>query len=91
LAFNFAPAFTGQIQIGSGGGTNITPYSSAVTAQTSVSLSAATHGKGTTPRVDCFNNASPARLVACDPTRNGSGDLVFTFAPAFTGTIEVRF
>lgn len=91
LVFTFLPAFTGQIQIGSGGGTSITPYTSSPSAQTSVSISAATHGKGATPRVDCFNNASPARLVACDVTRNGSGDLVFTFLPAFTGTIEIRF
>ncbi|MDP9113432.1 MAG: hypothetical protein M3O20_07095 [Acidobacteriota bacterium] len=91
LVFAFSPAFTGQIEIGSGGGISISPYSSTVTAQTSVSITAATHAHGTTPRADCFNNSSPALVVSCSYTRNGSGDLVFTFSPAFTGTIEIRY
>lgn len=91
LVFTFSPAFTGQIEIGSGGGISISPFSSTVTAQTSVSITAVTHGRGTTPRADCFNNSSPALVVACSYTRNASGDLVFSFSPAFTGTIEIRY
>lgn len=91
LTFNFSPAFTGLIQVGSGGGISITPYSSSVTAQTSVSISASTHGKGTTPTYQCLDNSATPVEVFCRATINGSGDLAFSFAPAFTGTILVRY
>ncbi len=90
LVFSFNPAFSGLLEIGSGGGVNIAPFSATVTSQTSVSVTAATHGKGVTPAALCLDNSSPKLIVACSYTRNGSGDLVFAFNPAFTGTIEVR-
>ncbi len=90
LVFSFNPAFTGLLEIGSGGGVSISPFSATVTAQTSVSVTAVTHGKGVTPAAVCLDNSSPKLIVACSDTRNGSGDLVFAFNPAFTGTIEVR-
>lgn len=65
-------------------------YSSTVTAQTSVSITAAVHGKGIAPVVACLTNATPARAVLCEWTRSSIGDLVVTFTPAFTGVIEVR-
>jgi hypothetical protein len=91
LAFTFSPAFTGLIQVGSGGGISITPYSSSVTAQTSVSIAASTHGRGTTPTYQCLDNSGTPVEVFCRATINGSGDLAFSFAPAFTGTILVRY
>lgn len=91
LAFTFSPAFTGLIQVGSGGGISITPYSSTVTAQTSVSIAASTHGRGTTPTYQCLDNSGTPVEVFCRATINGSGDLAFSFAPAFTGTILVRY
>lgn len=90
LVFAFSPPFTGQIEIGSGGGTDLTPYSASESSQTSVTITAATHGKGTTPRVDCFDGSTPRVAVTCYYTRASNGDLVFTFSPAFTGIIEVR-
>jgi hypothetical protein len=72
-----------------GGGTAVAPYTTTVTAQTSVSISAATHGQGTLAVAYCFSSATPRVANACDYTRNTSGDLVFTFLPAFTGQIEI--
>lgn len=74
---------------GSGGGSAALPYSTSVSAQTSVSISAATHLQGTSAVAWCFDNSSPTVANACAYTRDGSGNLVFTFSPAFTGTIEV--
>ncbi len=74
---------------GSGGGAAVAPYSAAVSAQTSVSISAATHLQGTLAVGYCFDNSGTPVAVACAYTRDVSGNLVFTFSPAFTGTIEV--
>lgn len=71
------------------GSTAVSPYSTTVTAQTSVSIAAATHLQGTLAVAYCYDNASPALATACNYTRNASGDLVFSFSPSFTGTIEV--
>lgn len=90
FVFSFSPAFTGVIEIGGFGGTPQAPYISTITAQTTVTITGATHGKGVTPLAVCKTNASPAVAVACAWTNNGSGDLVFAFSPAFSGTIEVR-
>ena len=65
------------------------PYSTTVSAQTSVSISAATHGQGVLALGACFDSTTPRIAVACAYTRNTSGDLVFTFSPAFTGQIQV--
>ena len=71
--------------------TNGCSFTQSVSAQTTVSISAATHGKGTTPVAFCFNNASPAHATSCgDYTRDGSGNMVFAFSPAFTGTIQIE-
>lgn len=74
---------------GSTPGTAVPPYSTSVSAQTSVSISAATHLQGTLAVGYCFDNSGTPASVACAYTRDGSGNLVFTFSPAFTGTIEV--
>jgi hypothetical protein len=68
---------------------SVTPYTQSVTAQTSVTISAATHGFGTLPTYSCWNNATPANLVVCAASRDSSGNLIFTFSPAFTGLIQV--
>jgi hypothetical protein len=72
-----------------GGGGGSAPYTQAVVAQSSVSITAATHGEGTLALAACFSSASPTVAVACAYTRDVSGNLAFTFSPAFTGTIEV--
>lgn len=70
-------------------GTAVPAYSTAVVAQTSMSITAATHGQGTLAVAYCFDNSGTPVAVACYYTRDGSGNLVFTFSPAFTGTIEI--
>ncbi len=73
-----------------GSGSNaVPPYTTSVVAQTSVSLLAATHGQGTLAVAYCFDSSGTPVAVSCAYTRDGSGNLVFTFSPAFTGVIEV--
>lgn len=71
-------------------GSAFTPYSATVSAQTAVTILAAAHGRGVTPIATCLDNATPKNVVLCAYTRNVSGDLVFAFNPAFSGTLEVR-
>lgn len=72
-------------------GSTITPYSTSVSAQTAVTILAATHARGVTPIATCLDNASPNKnVVLCAYTRNISGDLGFSFNPAWSGIIEVR-
>lgn len=72
------------------GSTILTPYSASVSSQTSVTILAVTHGRGTTPVATCLDNSTPKVVVSCSYTRNTSGDLVFAFNPSFSGTLEVR-
>jgi hypothetical protein len=37
----------------------------------------------------CFDGSSPANAVACQYTRSGTGEVVFTWAPAFSGTVII--
>jgi len=60
----------------------------AVTAQTSVTVTAATHGAGTTPVAFCFD-ASNVR-VDCAWSTNVSGDVTFSWNPAFTGYYQIN-
>jgi hypothetical protein len=94
------PLATGCIQSAAGlltstglpclnGASAVPPYTQAVVAQTSVSISEATHLQGALAVAYCFNNSTPALSGPCDYTRDSSGNLVFTFNPAFTGTIEI--
>ncbi len=75
---------------GCGGGGGFTPYTQVVASQTSVSISAATHGQGTIAHAFCFDSASPANAVLCSYTRDTSGNLAFIFNPSFSGTIQVE-
>lgn len=70
----------------SGGGAGVPVFSQAQTAQTSVTISAATHGQGTKPFAWCVDSGG---IEQCKWVPDGSGNLVFTFSPAFTGTIYV--
>lgn len=65
-------------------------YSQAITSQTSVTISAATHARGVTPLATCLDNSSPRNVVVCAYTRDSSGNLAFSFNPQFSGVIEVR-
>lgn len=80
---------TGQLDL-VGGYTAPSGYSATVTAQTTTTVTAASHGQGTAPVAYCFDNASPANAVACAYTVSSIGDVVFTWSPAFTGTIIIR-
>jgi len=66
-----------------------TAYTTPVSAQTTFTITAVTHGQGTSPVAYCFDSSSPAIANNCYYTRAANGDLVFTFSPAFTGTIQV--
>lgn len=66
-----------------------TPYTQAVVAQTTVTITQATHTQGTLAIATCFDNAGTPVAVNCNYSRNGSGDMTFTFSPAFTGTIQI--
>ncbi len=78
-----------QVTGGGGGGGGNPPYSASVSSQTSVTVSAATHGQGTEPVAFCFDNASPANAASCQYTVSGTGEVVFAWAPAFTGRILI--
>jgi hypothetical protein len=81
------------IRIGSGGGgggtypTNKVPQS--VVAQTTLTITAATHGLGTNPFAVCYDSATtPRNIVSCqNAIVNTSGDVTFTWSPAFTGGV----
>lgn len=66
------------------------PYSEIISSLTTKTILASTHGRGTTPVATCLDGATPKNIVLCAYTRNLSGDLVFSFTPAFSGTLEVR-
>lgn len=71
-----------------GGG--IAPYSVTVAAQTTLTVAAATHGKGAKVLPACVDTTvTPAVGVSCSFTINVSGDVVFSWAPAFTGYIVI--
>lgn len=74
---------------GSGIGTASLPYTASVSAQTTLTVTAATHGQGTLPTASCWTNATPAVAAACGYTRAANGDIVFTWSPAFTGTVQI--
>lgn len=83
-------AGTGWTVIAGGGGSGDPAYTSTVTAQTSVTITAATHGKGALALAECFQGAAePREKVGCTYTRADNGDMVFTFLPAFTGVIQI--
>lgn len=63
------------------------PYSAPVTAQTTLSVSAATHHQGSIVTANCFNAAT--HVVYCDYTVDGSGNVVFAWNPAFTGSVGI--
>lgn len=78
------------IQLGSGAPSPGTPaYTATITAQTSTTVLASSHGQGSAPLAFCRDNSSPAVSKDCIYTVNGSGDVVFSWNPAFTGTIEI--
>jgi hypothetical protein len=66
-----------------------TAYTATVTAQTTTTVTAASHGMGTLPEAFCFDNSTPRVNVACAWTRASNGDVVFTWNPAFTGLIQI--
>jgi hypothetical protein len=80
---------TGQLDL-VGGYVAPSGYSATVTAQTTTTVTAASHGQGTAPVAYCFDNASPANAMSCAYTVSSIGDVVFTWSPAFTGSVIIR-
>lgn len=78
--------------LGGGGGGFTAPsgYSATVTGLTTLTVTAAQHGQGPKPWSKCFDNSVPAVEVACNDSVSPIGDVVFTWAPAFTGEIQIR-
>lgn len=73
-----------------GGGGGTTPYASTITAQTTTTITAVTHGVGVYANARCFDSTSgTGNQVECSWSRNSSGDIVFTWAPAFTGSVVI--
>lgn len=64
-------------------------YTSSVSAQTTVTVTAVTHNQGTLATATCFDGSTPRNAVSCQWSRNTSGDIVFTWAPAFSGLIQI--
>lgn len=75
----------------SGGGSGAAPYTATVTAQTTLTVTAATHGQGTTPLPQpCLDGAaSPRTGATCAFTVADNGDVVYTWSPAFTGKVVI--
>lgn len=71
------------------GGSGGTPYDAAVSAQTTLTVTAATHAQGTTPIAMCFEGTTPFVAANCSYTRATNGDIVFTWAPSFTGRVTI--
>jgi hypothetical protein len=89
IVFTWAPAFSGSIVI-LGSTADSTPHVANVTAQTTTTITAATHGLGQYAQARCFSStAGTGSEQDCAWDRNGSGDIVFTWAPAFTGSVVI--
>ena len=83
--------FTGLLDLAGNGYTSPSGYtSSAQTGITTLSVTAATHGQGTAPTAWCFDSATPAVATDCYYTVSAIGDVVFSFAPAFSGYVIIR-
>lgn len=83
--------FTGRFDcVGpeAGGGTAVAPYPFTVTAQTTVTVTAATHGQGIYASLNWCKDASN---VASSPgiVYGVTGNVTLTFSPAFTGSCVI--
>jgi hypothetical protein len=86
LAFAQLPKPGGGV---GGGGGGSAPYEASFSAATSVSVTAATHGKGVNAIVEaCYDNATPRNSIAFSagyPTVAANGDVVAQWSGAKTG------
>ena len=70
------------------GKTGAAGYVATFTGQTGLTVTAATHGQGTKPVGFCYDNATPANLIAESsgfPTVAANGDMVFAWSGSKTG------
>lgn len=70
------------------GKTGVAGYSGTFAAATGLSVTAATHGQGTKPVGFCYDNGTPALLIAQTatfPTVAANGDMVFAWTGSKTG------
>jgi hypothetical protein len=73
---------------GGGGGSGTAPYSASFSAASSLTVTAATHGQGTSPYGVCYDNAAPANLVYLQvgyPQVAANGDIGFAWIGTKTG------
>lgn len=76
-----------------GGGAASDAYEATFSADTSITVTAATHGHGTTPYLQgCWDNATPKNLIVLDagfPTVAANGDMVITWTGSKTGACYI--
>lgn len=72
-----------------GSGGSPTPYTAPVSSLTTLSVTAATHGMGLYAIAVCFDGSTPANFVQCSWSRDASGNIVFSWNPAFSGAIQI--
>jgi hypothetical protein len=65
------------------------PYTQLVAAQTTVTITADVHGKGTTPLAFFITDETPGLSTYVPYTRTANGDISATFGSPFTGTVEI--
>jgi hypothetical protein len=82
-----AAMYTGAAGPPGASGTGNAPYSATVTALTTLTVAAAMHGQGTTPVGYCSDPTS--HPIACDSSRDVSGNLTFNWPGGFTGSITI--
>jgi len=81
-----APAYW---QVVAAGAAAPSPYTVSIVSQTTTTVAASTHGQGANPVAFCFDSATPHNYVTCGYSVDSSGNVVFAWNPAFTGTIEI--
>lgn len=64
-------------------------YSATVTNQTTLTVTALTHGQGTAPYAFCTDGATPPNQVNCSWSVSNTGQVVFSWPGGFTGTVEI--
>ncbi len=91
ICSNTAPGvYEWVLGAGGGSGTGADPYDAAVTAQTTLTVTAVTHEQGTKPNPTCVDGgSSPYTGANCSWTVATNGDVVYTWSPAFTGRVRI--
>jgi hypothetical protein len=68
-------------------GTGNAPYPATVTALSTLTVTAATHGQGIHPAGFCFDASTHS--IACDWSADSSGNITFSWPGGFTGSVTI--